>query len=103
MKSAKAACLVLSLAATNACLHAPVRDPGVIVVGVVSGPNNLDPRVGTDAVSQNADQLIFSGLMRVDEHLKVVQDVAERLENPSPTVYVATLRKGVKFYDGHEL
>jgi peptide/nickel transport system substrate-binding protein len=97
------ACLLLALLATGACLHAPARDPGVIVVAVVSGPNNLDPRVGTDAVSQNADQLIFSGLTRIDEHLKVVPDVAERLENPEPTVYVATLRKGVKFHDGHEL
>jgi peptide/nickel transport system substrate-binding protein len=95
--------ILLALFAATGCLRAPARDPGVIVVGVVSGPNNLDPRVGTDAVSQNADQLIFNGLMRIDEHLKVVTDVAERLENPEPTVYVATLRKGVKFHDGHEL
>jgi len=97
------ACLVLLLLVTGACLRAPARDPGVIVVGVVSGPNNLDPRVGTDAVSQNAQQLIFNSLVRIDEHLKVVPDVAERLDNPEPTVYVATLRKGVHFHDGHEL
>ena len=103
MKSAKVVCLVLSLSATNACLHAPVRDAGVIVVGVVSGPNSLDPRVGTDAVSQNAHQLIFNGLMRIGDNLKVVPDVAERLDNPEPTVYVAALRKRVRFHDGHEL
>jgi len=103
MKRAKAACLVLSLCVTNACLRAPARDPGVIVVGVVSGPNSLDPRVGTDAVSQNAHQLIFNGLARIGENLKIVPDVAERLDNPKPTVYVATLRKGVRFHDGHEL
>jgi peptide/nickel transport system substrate-binding protein len=91
------------LSATAACLRAPARDPGVIVVGVVSGPNSLDPRVGTDAVSQNTQQLIFSALMRIDEHLKPTPDVAERLDNPEPTVYVATLRKGVRFHDGHEL
>jgi peptide/nickel transport system substrate-binding protein len=97
------ALLMATLLSAAACVQTPVRDPGVIVVGVVSGPNNLDPRVGTDAVSQNAHQLIFSGLMRVDEHLKIVPDVAERLDNPEPTVYVATLRKGVRFHDGHEL
>jgi peptide/nickel transport system substrate-binding protein len=96
-------CLILLLLATSACLRSPARDPGVIVVGVVSGPNNLGPRVGTDAVSQNAHQLIFNGLMRIDEHLKIVPDLAERLDNPEPTVYVATLRKGVRFHDGHEL
>lgn len=35
-----------------ACLHRPVANPNVIVVGVTSGPNNLDPRIGTDDVSQ---------------------------------------------------
>src|SRR5215510_2962707 len=103
MKSAKSACLVLLLCATSACLHAPVRDAGVIVVGVVSVPNSLDPRLGTDAVSQNAHQLIFNGMMRIVDNLKVVPDVAERLDNPEPTVYVAALRKGVRFHDGHEL
>jgi peptide/nickel transport system substrate-binding protein len=94
--------LLLTLAAA-ACFGGRTRDPNVIVVAVVSGPNNLDPRVGTDAVSQNVDQLIFNGLMRVDEHLKIVPDVAERLDSPEPTVYVATLRHGVLFHDGHEL
>jgi len=95
--------LLVSLLASAACLHAPVRAPGVIVVGVVSAPNSLDPRVGTDAVSQNTQQLIFSALMRVDEHLKIVPDVAERVDNPEPTVYVANLRRGVLFHDGREL
>jgi peptide/nickel transport system substrate-binding protein len=95
--------VLLSVLATAGCLRQPARDPGVIVVGVVSAPNNLDPRVGTDAVSQNAHQLIFNGLVRIDEHLKVVPDVAERLDNPEPTVYIATLRKGVLFHDGREL
>jgi peptide/nickel transport system substrate-binding protein len=94
---------VFGLLASSACLHAPARDPGVIVVAVVSAPNSLDPRVGTDAVSQNTQQLIFSALMRVDEHLKIVPDVAERLDNPEPSVYVATLRRGVHFHDGREL
>src|SRR6185436_3042697 len=28
---------------------------------------------------------------------------AERLDNPEPTTYIATLRRGVRFHDGHEL
>ncbi len=97
---ALACCLALTAAG---CLHRPVQDPDVLVVAVASGPNNLDPRVGTDDVSQKAAQLIFNGLMAIDEHLRVVPDVAERLDNPEPTKYVATLRRGVKFHDGHEL
>jgi peptide/nickel transport system substrate-binding protein len=95
-------CVFLLLLAMVACGRKP-RDPNVIIVAVQSGPNNLDPRVGTDSVSQNIDQVLFNGLMKVDEHFKVVPDVAERLDNPEPTIYVATLRRGVRFHDGHEL
>jgi peptide/nickel transport system substrate-binding protein len=41
--------------------------------------------------------------MDLDEHLRVVPALAERLDNPEPTTYVATLRRGVRFHDGHEL
>ena len=94
--------LAALLALTAACQRAP-RDPNILIVAVQSGPNNLDPRVGTDSVSQNIHQVIFNGVMKIDEHLKVVPDLAERLDNPAPTVYIATLRKGVRFHDGHEL
>ena len=50
-----------------------------------------------------AAQLIFNNLMTLDDHLRVVPDLAERLDNPDPTTYVATLRRGVRFHDGHEL
>ena len=48
-------------------------------------------------------QLIYNGLMTFDEQLRVVPDLAERLDNPEPTEYVVTLRRGVRFHDGHEL
>ena len=96
--------LILPLVAVEAaCLSRPVPNPNVIVVAVVSAPNNLDPRVASDDVSQKADQLIFNGLMTFDEQFRVVPDLVERLENPESTVYVATLRRGVRFHDGHEL
>jgi peptide/nickel transport system substrate-binding protein len=94
--------LLALLFVVSACSVRP-RDPNVIVVAIQSGPNSLDPRVGTDSVSQNIHQVLFNGLMKIDEQLKVVPDLAERLDNPEPTVYVATLRKGVRFHDGHEL
>jgi peptide/nickel transport system substrate-binding protein len=94
---------VASLLLSTACLHRPTADPNVLVVGVTSGPNNLDPRIGTDDVSGKTAQLIFNNLMMLDDHLRVVPDLAERLDNPDPTTYIATLRRGVKFHDGHEL
>jgi len=95
--------LLLALLLVATACSRPPRDPNVIVVAIQSGPNNLDPRIGLDAVSQNIHQVLFNGLMKIDEHLKTVPDLAERLDNPEPTVYVATLRRGVRFHDGHEL
>ena len=86
-----------------ACISRPTPNPNVLVVGVTSGPNNLDPRIGTDDVSGKASQLIFNNLMMLDDRLRVVPDLAERLDNPDPATYVVTLRRGVKFHDGHEL
>jgi peptide/nickel transport system substrate-binding protein len=74
-----------------------------LIVAVQSAPNNLDPRVGTDEVSQRVSQLVFSYLMTLDEQLRVVPALAERLENPDALTYVAHLRRGVRFHDGHEL
>ncbi len=98
-----AALLAITLLAAPACLHRPTDNPNVIVVGVQSGPNNLDPRIATDDVAQRVGQLVFSSLMTFDDHLRVVPLLAERLDNPTPTTYIATLRQGVKFHDGHEL
>jgi peptide/nickel transport system substrate-binding protein len=85
------------------CLQRPVDNPNVIVVAMTTGPNNLDPRVGTDDSSQKLAQLIFNDLMDLDAQLRVGPGLAERLDNPNPTTYVATLRRGVRFHDGHEL
>lgn len=95
--------VALSLLLCSGCLHRPTANPNVIVVGVTSGPNNLDPRIGTDDVSAKTAQLVFNNLMTLDERLRVVPDLAERLENPDPTTYVVALKRGVKFHDGHEL
>jgi peptide/nickel transport system substrate-binding protein len=91
------------LTPSTACLQRPVDNPNIIVVGMPSGPASLDPRIGTDDTSQKAGQLIFSSLMTLDDHLRIVPQLAERLDNPEPTTYVVTLRRGVRFHDGHEL
>jgi peptide/nickel transport system substrate-binding protein len=82
---------------------APARDRSIIVVAVRTPPNNFDPRQGNDETSQRVGQLVFSSLMDVGPDLRVVPRLAIRLDNPDPLTYVAHLRRGVKFHDGHEL
>jgi peptide/nickel transport system substrate-binding protein len=93
-------CLTLIL---PGCLKRGTDNPNIIVVAVTAGPNNLDPRVGTDDTSQKIGQLIFNDLMELDSQLGVGPGLAERLDNPDPTTYIASLRRGVRFHDGHEL
>jgi peptide/nickel transport system substrate-binding protein len=41
--------------------------------------------------------------MDFGDDLRVKPTLAERLDNPDPLTYIAVLRRGVKFHDGHEL
>jgi peptide/nickel transport system substrate-binding protein len=94
---------VLAALLASGCLHRPVADPDIIVVNIVNGPNNLNPLLATDDSSQKLHQLIYDSLMELDDRLRVVPRLAERLDHPTPTTFVATLRQGVRFHDGHEL
>ena len=94
---------VLLVVSTSACLRPPPPNRRTIVLGVPSSPVNLDPRIGTDDSSQKIGQLIFSSLMTLDDHLRVVPQLADRVDNPDPRTYVVALRRGVMFHDGHEL
>ena len=87
----------------TSCLERPTTNPNIIVASLTSGPNNLDPRIGTDDSSQKLHPLIFDNLMELDDHLRVVPKLAERLDHPDPLTYIAVLRRGVHFHDGREL
>jgi peptide/nickel transport system substrate-binding protein len=89
--------------ATISCVHHPTANPNLIVASLTNGPNNLDPRIGTDDTSEKLHDLIFDNLVTLDDHLRVVPKLAERLDHPDPLTYVAVLRRGVHFHDGHEL
>ena len=99
----RVAAVVAALAMLAGCSRAPARDRNVIVVAVRTPPNNLDPRQANDETSQRVGQLVFSSLMDVGNDLRGVPRLAARLDNPDPLTYVAHLRRGVKFHDGHEL
>ena len=90
-------CLVLA-----ACGQRPSASD-VITVAVLSSPNNLDPRIGSDETSQRVHQLVFDYLLALDDQLRVTGGLATHWEQPDPLTYVVHLRRGVRFHDGHEL
>lgn len=75
----------------------------VITVAVLSSPNSLDPRIGSDETSQRVHQLVFDNLLALDEKLRVTGGLATHWEQPDPVTYLVHLRQGVRFHDGHAL
>ena len=92
-----------SLALALACRAASARRRTRSSSAMANSAINLDPRVGTDDASQKLHQLLFNTLVRIDDQLRVVPDLAESLEQPDPLTYVAHLRRGVLFHNGREL
>lgn len=103
-RRALAACCLLSAAWFAGCSRpAPSAETSYVVVASRTAPNSLDPRLASDEASQRVGQLIFSALMTVGEDLRPKPQLAQQLDSPDPLTYVAYLRRGVTFHDGHEL
>lgn len=77
--------------------------PDTVVVGIERSPTNLDPRIGIDLPSENFHHLLYNGLVRKDEHDRMVPDLAESIEQIDPLHYRARLRHNVHFHDGRLL
>lgn len=68
-----------------------------------SDPVTLDPAISQDSGSHTYITQIFSGLVSLDQDMKVVPDIAERWDTETTaagTTYTFYLRSDVKFHDG---
>jgi peptide/nickel transport system substrate-binding protein len=88
---------------TTACASQREYPSDVIVVAMTNSAVNLDPRIGADEASQKAHQLLYNTLLKIDESLRIVPELAESLEHPDDLTYVVKLRRGVLFHNGREL
>jgi peptide/nickel transport system substrate-binding protein len=99
-------------AGEEASAAAPAQPPsteprygGSVVLGTPGEPVNFNGMYYQDTTSGDIVTLVFAGLVKVDEHIEVVPDIAEAMPEISAdgTVYTVRLRRGVKFHDGVEL
>lgn len=101
------ACRAAGLAALTlalvSCQAPSTKTPGWVTVGVINSPTNLDPGVGLDEASQRVHMLTFSSLTKIGPDLRIVPDLAVRLETTDYTTYVAEIPAGVTFHDGKEM
>ncbi len=66
-----------------------------------TNPTTLDPALIVDVTGGMIAAKLFNGLVRLDDNLQVIPDIAESWEiSPDGTVYTFHLRKDVCFSDG---
>src|SRR5262245_42596626 len=85
------------------CTSSTSANPGAITVALDQPPTNLDPRIGIDASSERLFQIMFSSLVKKDEHSVIQPDLATNWDIPDPKTYVFHLRHDVTFHDGRPL
>ncbi|HEV2324938.1 MAG TPA: ABC transporter substrate-binding protein [Terracidiphilus sp.] len=79
------------------------RNPQTVVFMIQSSPANLDPRIGTDEVSEHIDELLFDGLVDRDARFRFKPALATSWELPNPLTLIFHLRRGVHFSDGRPM
>ncbi|HUX42029.1 MAG TPA: ABC transporter substrate-binding protein [Rectinemataceae bacterium] len=75
----------------------------VITIGVDQEAVGLDPSIVTAFSSMRRIDLLYNRLVRLDDNLVVVPDLAESWDIPNNVTYIFHLRKGVKFHNGREM
>lgn len=73
------------------------------VIGVQSEAVTLDPQGGWDGASLILLRQLYNGLVKLNDKLEVVGDLAESWNFTSDTSVTFNLKKGVKFHNGEEM
>ena len=74
---------------------------GVFREGVAGNPQYINPLLcHTHEIDRDLCSLLFRGLTRLDQHGRVVPDLAERWTAPDGLVYTFTLRENQFWHDG---
>ncbi len=95
---------VLSLSLSFAACSPGNRTNGFIHYRLNSNPTTLDPALIVDVTGGTIAAKLFNGLVRLDENLNVIPDVAEKWKiSDNGTSYIFFLRHGVRFSNGREI
>lgn len=74
------------------------------IIGSPQSPQMFNPLFSLDETSSEIENLIFDGLVRIDENLQPKLHLAEDIQqSDGGLTYTVKIRKGVKFHDGAAL
>ena len=80
------------------------KNGGDMTEGLIGSPLYLNPILAYNDVDKDISRLIFSGLMKYNEKLEPVPDLAAKYEiSPDQKVYTFYLKHNVKWHDAKEL
>ncbi|MFA5355052.1 MAG: ABC transporter substrate-binding protein [Thermodesulfovibrionales bacterium] len=80
------------------------RIDGYLYLRLNANPSTLDPALITDLSGGSIAAKLFNGLVKLDETMEIVPDIAENwLLSADGTTYTFYLRKGVFFSNGREV
>lgn len=74
-----------------------------IIIAKEADATTLDPQAGWDGNSLSVMRQMYNSLLKLDENLTPVPDLAESYEYLSDTEVQFKLKKGVKFHNGEEM
>ena len=81
----------------------PIRG-GTFTEGIIGTPRFINPALAITRADQDVTALVYSGLMKMDEHGVLVPDVAESVTiSDDGLTYNVAIRKDVHFHDGTTL
>jgi oligopeptide transport system substrate-binding protein len=102
MKKALSSVLVATLLAIILLAGCAAPQGTLSLVG--DDPLTLDPALSADVASRDYIVQIFSGLVRLDDNLQPVADIAQSWDiSPDGKTYTFHLRNDVKFQDGRQV
>jgi peptide/nickel transport system substrate-binding protein len=81
-------------------LAAGAEGPRVIRIGTDVDAQSLDPRLQRDTTAYRLNNLIYDGLIQLDENLTPRPDLAVSWRQPDDKTWLFTLRRDAKFHDG---
>jgi len=79
------------------------KEGGTLLIGIETEPIGLDPTIVTAFSSFRILENVYDGLLKFDENMNLVPNIAEKYEIPSPDTIIFTIRNDVYFHNGEKL
>lgn len=76
---------------------------GTLQIGIETEPIGFDPHLVTAFSSFRILENIYDGLLKYDENMNLVPNIAEKYEIPDPYTIIFTIRDNVYFHNGDKL